>query len=194
MKTSGSKIFLKIFLTASVIILCTALFGLLFSRLSGINCSPNGTTGTLSGTDISLSLIFAAFGILFYFVCGLCALSGALGAVIVLLAFKLTVALAGFFGYASLIAPFADIYFLIISTVQPVLEAISDIPFLSARSDLLFVILPALSSLVMLASYAFGCHVRCRPEIVKRSLRRIDRFYDYRFPSEDDVNINIHSA
>lgn len=194
MKTAYGRLFLKKLISASLLILSALVFCLIFSHLYGINYSLDGVNGTLSNADISLSIVFCCFSLIFYFISGLCALPGTLTAISALMLFKLFIALAGFLGYSYLFEPLNRIYFLLITPIVPILEGISSISILSANSDMLFIILPTIFSLLTLSSFCFGYHVRFRPEIVRRSLRRIDRFYEYRAVPNDGTEINTRTA
>lgn len=189
----GAEI-IKKFIGAALILLCATVIGLLFYSFGGVHYQSGGANGTLTGVDLSFSIVFSIFFALFYFVCGLCATPGALGGLTVLSVFLIGTGIAGYAGYAVLLGPVKELYFLLLAPIVPILEAVSQIPFLSANSDLLFVLIPAVLAALKLASFCVGYQIHRRPELVKRSLRRIDRFYEYRRPLEEIQEMDAKSA
>lgn len=194
MRRTGRMEIYKKFTGAALIILCAALCGLLFHSFSGIRYLPSGTNGVMTGTDISFSIVFSLFFILFYFICGLCAAPGGLAGLTLLSIFIIGGGTAGYLGYAYLLGPAMEFYFLLLAPVVPILELLSGISFLSANSDLLFIAVPALLAFFKLAAFIAGYRIHCRPELVERSLRRIDRFYEYRCSPEETRDADIKSA
>lgn len=190
----SAKHILKKFAGVALIVLGAAVCGLLFYHFGGIRYLPAGANGVMTGTDISLSIVFSLFLLLFYFICGLCAASGALSGLMIVSGIIIGGGIAGYLGYAYLLGSAQELYFLFLAPFVPVFELLSQIPFLSANSDLLFVAIPVLLAVLKLGAYLTGCRIRCMPELVERSLRRIDRFYEYRRPIEDVYDADVKSA
>lgn len=192
-RTSGMYI-LKKFAGAALIVLCAALCGLLFYRFGGIRYLPDGTNGVMTGADLSFSIVFSLFLLLFYFICGLCAAPGGLAGLTLVSGIIIGGGMAGYLGYAYLLGPAQELYFLFLAPFVPIFELLSQLSFLSANSDLLFIAVPALLALLKLAAYLAGARIRRTPELVERSLRRIDRFYEYRRPLEETHDADMKSA
>ncbi len=188
------KRFLQKFVGAALIALCAALLGLLFYRFGGIRYFATGANGVMTGADVSFSIVVFLFFILFYFICGLCAVPGSTIGLIVLSTLIIGGGIVGYLGYAYLLGNIVGLYFLFLAPIVPILELLSRIPVFSASSDLLFIIVPSLLAALKFSALLIGKRIRYSPELVERSLRKIDRFYEYRQPVEGTQDVNIKSA
>lgn len=176
----------KKLLGAAFLFLCAAVLGLLFYHFSSIRYQVSGASGTVSGSDVTFSLVFAVFACLFYFVCGLCAMPGGVLGLTILTVLAVGGGLAGFLGYAHLLGPVQSVYFLLIAPIVPIIETFFR-SFSFANADLVFFVLPALLCACKFAFFSFGRRLHSRPEVLERSIRRIDRFYEYRRPIEEEI-------
>ena len=168
------------------LLLCAALLGLLFAHFSSIRYQVGGASGTLTSADVTFSLVFLVFALLFHFVCGLCAMPGSITGLTLLSILTIGGGLAGFLGYAYLLGPVQSLYFVLIAPIVPLLESLFGMNIFE-NADILFVLLPALVMLAKFACFGAGLHLHGRPELLERSLRRIDRFYEYRRPVEEET-------
>ena len=190
----NTKMLLQKFVGTVLIVLCAALLGLLFYRFGGIRYFATGANGVMTGADVSFSIVIFLFFVLFYFICGLCAIPGSMTAFILLSTLIIGGGIVGYLGYAYLLGNIVGLYFLFLAPIVPILELLSRIPVFSASSDLLFIIVPIVLAALKFSALLIGKRIRYSPELVERSLRKIDRFYEYRQPVEGTQDVNIKSA
>ncbi len=176
----------KKILGAAFLFLCAAVLGLLFYHFCSIRYQVSGASGTVTGSDMTFSLVFVVFACLFYFVCGLCAMPGGVLGLSVLAAVVIFGGLSGYFGFAYLFGSLQSVYFLLISPIVPILESIF-LSFSFKNADFLFFALPAVLFACKFAAFSLGYRLHSRPEVLERGLRRIDRFYEYRRPIEEEI-------
>ena len=171
---------------ALFLFLCAAVLGLMFYHFSSIQYQVSGSYGTVTGSDVTFSLVFVVFACLFYFICGLCAMPGSILGLSVLSAVVIGGGLAGFLGYSYLLGPAQSVYFLLIAPIVPIMESYFE-SYSFLNSDCIFFVLPIVLSVCKFASFSFGYRLHSRPEVLERGLRRIDRFYEYRRPIEEEA-------